>query len=149
MSTLPKGPPNPESPYWLRKGDQVALGSIVFVALLSLAWYWSSHGGWLRHGEGRLIEIDHEPKRSAKFEIDINTAPWAELAQLPGIGHELANRIVQSRQQDGPFASVEDLRRVRGMGPKTLARIRQFLRPVPKRGVIAGKKVLPPLQRGD
>jgi competence protein ComEA len=50
--------------------------------------------------------------------------------QLPEIGEALAKGIVESREQDGPFASHDDLDRVRGIGPKTLERIRPYLRPV-------------------
>jgi competence protein ComEA len=49
---------------------------------------------------------------------------------LPGIGPELAQRIVADRQARGPFRRVEDLRRVRGIGPKTLERMRVYLAPL-------------------
>jgi competence protein ComEA len=41
--------------------------------------------------------------------VNINTASAAELALLPGIGEVRAERIVQSRREDGPFASVDEL----------------------------------------
>jgi competence ComEA-like helix-hairpin-helix protein len=59
--------------------------------------------------------------------IDPNRASAAELIRLPGIGPALAGRIVADRDQNGPFRSPEALRRVRGIGPKTLERIRGFL----------------------
>ena len=59
--------------------------------------------------------------------IDPNRASVAELVRLPGIGPALAGRIVADRDQRGPFGSAEGLRRVRGIGPKTLDRIRGFL----------------------
>jgi DNA uptake protein ComE-like DNA-binding protein len=37
---------------------------------------------------------------------------------------------VESREAEGPFADLEELRRVRGIGPKTLERIRPYLRPI-------------------
>ena len=41
--------------------------------------------------------------------IDINTATAAELETLPGIGEVRSGRIIRSRDEDGPFASVEEL----------------------------------------
>ena len=59
--------------------------------------------------------------------IDPNRASVAELVRLPGIGPALAGRIVADRSLRGPFGSAEALRRVHGIGPKTLDRIRGFL----------------------
>jgi competence ComEA-like helix-hairpin-helix protein len=59
-----------------------------------------------------------------EMRIDINSAGVAELAMLPSIGPALAERIVGYRQQHGPFATVDDLHRVSGIGPATLDRIR-------------------------
>jgi len=47
-----------------------------------------------------------------------------ELALLPGVGSVLARRIVEERRVRGHFESVEDLLRVRGIGPVKLAAIR-------------------------
>ena len=59
--------------------------------------------------------------------IDPNRASVAELIRLPGIGPALAGRIVADRDQNGAFTSPESLRRVRGIGPRILDRIRGFL----------------------
>ena|SRR5688572_11791421 len=56
--------------------------------------------------------------------ININTAPAAELELLPGIGPALAARIVENREMKGPFTSVDDLDRVKGIGPETLRKLR-------------------------
>lgn len=65
--------------------------------------------------------------------LDLNAASRRDLEQLPGIGPGLAARIVESRAQRGTFGSVDDLRRVRGIGDVTLARLRPLLaiRPAP------------------
>jgi competence protein ComEA len=59
--------------------------------------------------------------------LDPNTASAAELEMLPRIGPVLAQRIVAHRRSVGPFERLEQLERVRGIGPKTLARIRPYL----------------------
>ncbi len=58
--------------------------------------------------------------------ININTASAAELELLPQIGPTLANRIVAERDANGPFASLEDIERVRGIGPRTVEKIRDL-----------------------
>lgn len=59
--------------------------------------------------------------------VDLNRASTSDLMRLPGIGPMLATRIVESRDTDGPFASPEDLRRVRGLHRRTLDRLRSLV----------------------
>jgi competence protein ComEA len=59
--------------------------------------------------------------------IDPNRASEAELTSLPGIGPHLARQIASYRMLHGPFAGAEDLLRVRGIGERTLARLRPRL----------------------
>jgi competence protein ComEA len=106
--------------------DQAAVAALVLLALASMAVWWYAQGG----ARGRLIELDRATRQTARFRVDINQADWPELAQLPEIGETLARRIVESREAEGPFADLEELRRVRGIGPKTLERIRPYLRPI-------------------
>jgi len=56
--------------------------------------------------------------------LNINTASATELETLSGIGEVLAATIVEYRDQNGPFASVDDLLDVSGIGPATLEEIR-------------------------
>ena len=56
---------------------------------------------------------------------------------MPGIGETLGKRIVESRESDGPFRDHEDVKRVRGIGPKTLERIRPYFTPVPEADAMA------------
>lgn len=60
--------------------------------------------------------------------VDINAADAASLEQVKGIGPAKASAIVQFREQNGPFASVDDLVQVPGLGEKTVAMIRDHLR---------------------
>lgn len=52
--------------------------------------------------------------------VDVNTAGKAELCVLPGIGPARAQAIVENRTRFGPFASLQDLDRVDGIGRKTV-----------------------------
>ncbi|HET9495086.1 MAG TPA: ComEA family DNA-binding protein [Chloroflexia bacterium] len=56
--------------------------------------------------------------------IDINRATAEELEALPGIGPVLARRIVEDREANGPYASVDDLERVNGIGKGIVAKVR-------------------------
>jgi len=63
---------------------------------------------------------------AAAIPIDLNRATADDLARLPGVGRALAARIVAARSPDG-FESVDDLERVRGLGPMRLERLRPLL----------------------
>jgi competence protein ComEA len=56
--------------------------------------------------------------------VNLNTATIDQLESLPGIGPALAQRILDYRQEHGPFRSVEDLTNVSGIGDKRLADLR-------------------------
>lgn len=59
--------------------------------------------------------------------IAINTATILELRQLPRVGPALAARIVANRDSLGPFSSLEDLTRVRGIGPAMAQKLAPFV----------------------
>ena len=70
-----------------------------------------------------------QPKASSpSFVIDINQATAEDFQKLPGIGPELARRIVAFRKKHGPFRRVEDLLVVRGIGHKKWKAIRPYLK---------------------
>ena len=59
--------------------------------------------------------------------VNINTASVAELQTLSGIGPSMAQSIIDERTKNGPFASVDDLMRVSGIGEKKLAKIKDCI----------------------
>ena len=59
--------------------------------------------------------------------VDINTARVEELTTLPGIGEKLAERIVKYREDNGDFASVNDLVNVSGIGEGKLDALRDYV----------------------
>ena len=59
--------------------------------------------------------------------VDINTAGAEELAQLPGIGEELAGRIVAYRAEHGPFEAIEEIMEVSGIGEGKFAGLAEYI----------------------
>jgi hypothetical protein len=73
-------------------------------------------------------------KVAPRLVIDPNTAPPGVLAALPHVGPALVRKLIEQRQVR-PFASMGDMRRrVRGLGPATLARLGPYLRIGPPGG---------------
>ncbi len=64
---------------------------------------------------------------SKEAPIDVNAATHEELQKVPGIGPAMAQRIVDWREQHGNFDRLDDLLDVRGIGVKTLEKLRPFL----------------------
>ena len=62
------------------------------------------------------VEVPQEEILPDLSPLDLNAATDEELAQLPGIGEELARRIVEYREANGAFESVEELMEVSGIG---------------------------------
>lgn len=59
--------------------------------------------------------------------VDLNAAGVDELEEIPGVGPTLARRIVEFRDEFGPFESVDDLLNVRGIGVRSLERMRPYV----------------------
>jgi competence protein ComEA len=118
-------PPNPISvrlsselvPAWSRPA-QGAAGLLLLLALSLLGWHaWSAQRGSCRPA---TIEADAFHSLS----LDLNQADHVQLLQLPGIGSEQARRIEAYRAEHHGFRDVDELRRVKGIGPKTLEKLR-------------------------
>jgi competence protein ComEA len=113
----------PSSFLWLTNRDQwlVAVVSVVLVILLAVKWQ------QLRYIDRSEI-ILQRGSEDIGYQIELNSATWVELTQLRGIGEAFAQRIVNDREERGPFSTIDDLQRVRGIGPKTVEKNRRWLR---------------------
>jgi competence protein ComEA len=119
-----------EQPGWprltLRRSDQAVAGVVAAGLLAALAGWWIGQEG----ASGGLVDIERAEPTAIEFKLDVNTADWPELALMPNIGEQLAKRIVEDRAVKGPFRELADLRRVRGIGPKTLEGMKPYLLPL-------------------
>lgn len=97
------------------------IGAVIAAALAVAACALLSSGGAVTRTCCAVIPVP----LSARL-VDVNVAGAEELALLPGIGPSIAGRIVTDRGERGPFASVDELRRVKGIGSATLERVRPF-----------------------
>jgi len=59
--------------------------------------------------------------------VNINTATEAQIALLPGIGPKLAAEVVNYRTNNGGFKTVEDIKKVSGVGDKKFEKIKNFV----------------------
>lgn len=116
---------------WMSRPERVTLsvlGGVLLVLLSALLWQQQRaplvittvlpeavHGQWDRALDAAQL-------------VNINTADVAALTRLPAVGPALAARIVAHRDEHGQFRSADDLREVRGIGPKTVERVRGYVR---------------------
>jgi len=77
-------------------------------------------------------KTDNKPQKKelARASIDINKAAKEDLEMLPGVGPVTAEAILQYRKANGNFKTVEDLTGVKGIGDKTLAKIKPYLKKI-------------------
>ena len=62
-------------------------------------------------------------EKPSELKVDINQAGVAELSKLPGIGEQVAKRIIAYREENGPFEKAEELMNVRGIGEKSFLKL--------------------------
>jgi competence protein ComEA len=123
------------SPWFLTSRQQRAVAVVLLMVQAGLATVW-----WCWTRANTLVDIDQPPPpREMTFLVDINAAERAELSLLPEVGEVLAGRIVDWRTQHGGFKSIDELRNVRGIGPKTWEKIRPYLAPIGDRSSMTTK----------
>jgi comEA protein len=71
--------------------------------------------------------IPNSKKPVVEGKININTANIEELVKLPGIGPKKAQSIIDYRNKNGKFSTVDDILNVEGIGEKTLEKLRNYI----------------------
>lgn len=116
------------------KRGNIALGEWMLLSLTGL-FLCLLLGLFLHDRAALAIPAAAETERSAPIEavrpdpapLNLNTASEEALTALPGIGEELARRIAAYREANGPFAAVEDLTKVSGIGQGKLAALEGWI----------------------
>lgn len=103
----------------------VAALFLAFLALLYVRGAAAAEGTDYTITTARQAEEIVTPEASGP--VDINTAGLEQLQTLKGIGPALAQRIIDFREENGPFQSVEDLLQVKGIGEATLEKFRDHV----------------------
>jgi competence protein ComEA len=92
----------------MKRNKGLALGLAVALVILSLS--------------GAYAQTN-----APKAKININTATQAELESLPRIGPKVAQRIIEYRTQNGNFKKIDDLMKVKGIGEKIFAQLKELI----------------------
>lgn len=83
----------------------------MLLAGLSIILYRKSHSVI----DVKIRSFDYEPSPGNVKKININEADEAGLMELPGVGKSLAGRIIECRDKEGRFRSVEEIKNVKGI----------------------------------
>ncbi len=112
----------PEPQRWLLPSQQRGLALVLAGLLIFLTWC-AVRDTWIHP----RVEFDEIRGESLDYRLDLNDATKYELVQLPGIGPKLAEAIVADRSKRGRFERVDDLGRVKGVGPSLLEGVRPYV----------------------
>ena len=111
-------------------GERRTLASCALLALAGLSVVaWQRHMAPLRV-EGALSLATArawDDALAGARRVDVNTADVAALERLPGGGPTMARRIIAYRMVNGPFGSAGELSNVKGIGPKLIETLRDYV----------------------
>ena len=106
----------------------VVVGSLTFGSLAAAAQTPEKSGKAQVSAEAKPTKAPARKTKALPAEkVNLNTASAAQLSALPRIGPKVAQRIVEYRTAHKAFRSVDELRNVKGVGPKVLDGIRPYV----------------------
>ena len=101
-----------------KAAPHVRLAEILLVSVVLFLWGYRMLPEFVTASPAPVVPV---------YRVELNSADWTELLNLPGIGPARAREIVRDRAERGPFSSPEELMRVHGIGPVTVDGIRNLL----------------------
>lgn len=118
----------------LRKAEVFALVLTLLFAALTLGFHWGRSRTPAQFSVHTVTSAPNAPapgagQSAARTEdaVNLNTADLEELCSLRGIGEVLAQRIIDYREANGPFAQVEDVTKVSGIGSGIFEQLREHI----------------------
>ncbi len=105
-----------------RKESLAALFLITTLLIGTGIKYAADQHWWLPETE--VVDSNSE---SIKLKIDLNRTEWYELIILPGIGETKARAIVEYREKNGGFKTIEQLCEVNGIGIQTVRKLKDLI----------------------
>jgi len=85
-------------------------------------------GSGLRFFKVNSVEEDFEYQSVAQvMPVNVNEASQSQLESIPGIGEVIASRVIEYRQNFGPFKGLEDLKKVKGIGDKKIKAAKDYI----------------------
>lgn len=79
-------------------------------------------------GEQVIVKSSVEFQQELDSKISINDADVNQLDEIPGVGPSIASKIIDHRERNGPFGSLQQLTEVSGIGPKMFENIKDLIR---------------------
>lgn len=76
---------------------------------------------------GNNVIIKDKVEGGKKQKVNINEAKQEDFEQLPGIGPSIAKKIIEYREQNGKFTSIDELQEVKGIGEAKLENIKEYI----------------------
>ena len=110
----------------MKKERALIIVTVLFTILLAVILTVRYHSD-----SQQLLSNDQNSTKSSVVSIDgklnINSATQQELSMLPGIGDTLSMRIIEYREENGPFEEITELREVKGIGTELFEQISQYI----------------------
>lgn len=113
--------------YTLRHSSNVETGILVLICIFFFTWGRNDPGAKSRvNGNDQSPNAELAVVDPIVFKLNLNEATASELSQLPRIGVKLSERIIEYRENNGEYQNLDALVNVKGIGPKTLDRLRPY-----------------------
>ena len=82
---------------------------------------------YITAGSGNNVIVEDKVERGKKQKVNINEAKQEDFEQLPGIGPSIAKKIIEYREQNGKFTSIDELQEVKGIGEAKFENIKEYV----------------------